>query len=307
MSKKIKISLLALIVLILVVVIAYRPVKPIRTAFTLHPSELQEKSWDEILNNGPFIDQFKVLNTGSVKVPLSGMLNADKLGETHGLNEFLWVDVFAFLFHHQDRGWFMIDTGLDSTFQEKGNIRGLLARNFIIRSRQQKGQNIAAQLRRENKDINGIFFTHLHGDHTAGLPELDPSIPKYIGKGEEYIDIPILYHNNHLTSNSHLIELDWSQGINKFPFNHVIDIFGDGSILGIHTPGHSRSHFSYLLITSDGPILLTGDASHTKYGFAHNIEPGWVEDQASAENSLSQLVDFHEMFPQVEVIYGHQR
>ncbi|MEH0158432.1 MBL fold metallo-hydrolase [Limibacter armeniacum] len=307
MSKKIKIPLLVLIVLILVVVIGYHPVKPTRLVYTLPPSELPEKSWDEILNSSPLIDQFKVLNTGSVKVPLSGMLNTDKLSETHDLKEFLWVDVFVFLFHHTDRGWFMIDTGLDSTFQEDGNIKGFLATNFIIESKQQKSQNIAAQLKRENKDVKGIFFTHLHGDHTAGLPELNSSIPKYIGKGEEYLDIPLLYHANHLTSNSQLIELDWSQGIDKLPFSRVIDIFGDGSILGVHTPGHSTSHLSYLLMTSDGPKLLTGDASHTRYGFINNIEPGWVDDQLSAENSLAQLVEFHEMFPNVEVIYGHQR
>jgi hypothetical protein len=29
------------------------------------------------------IDQFKILNTGSVQVPLDGMLNVDKLDENH--------------------------------------------------------------------------------------------------------------------------------------------------------------------------------------------------------------------------------
>jgi glyoxylase-like metal-dependent hydrolase (beta-lactamase superfamily II) len=87
----------------------------------------------------------------------------------------------------------------------------------------------------------------------------------------------------------------------------VIDIFGDGSFLGIHTPGHSKSHLSYLLMTKDGPKLLTGDASHTKYGFVNNIEPGWVHDQPAAEFSLAQLVEFHRMYPTIEVIYGHQR
>ena len=307
MGKKIKISLLILIGLISIVAMIYWPVAPNRVAYELPQSELAEKSWAEILNSSPLIDGFKVLNTGSAQVPLSGMLNTAKLSENHDFKDFMWVDVYVFLFHHTERGWFMIDTGLDSIFREGGNIRGVMASNYIIQSKQRKGQNIAAELKRENRQIQGIFFTHLHGDHTAGLPEIPDSIPKYVGKGEEYLDIPLFYDPNHLTSSSQLIEIEWAEGLKKSPFNRIVDIFGDGSILGIHTPGHSKGHLSYLLITNEGPKLLTGDASHTKFGFRNNIEPGWVDDQLSAESSLSQLIKFHEMFPDIEVIYGHEK
>jgi glyoxylase-like metal-dependent hydrolase (beta-lactamase superfamily II) len=280
---------------------------PKRISYQLPDTEIDEKYWKEIMNSDALIDQFKILNTGSVKVPLDGMLNTDKLEEDHSFREYVWVDVFVFMFHHQDKGWYIIDTGLDSTFQQNGNIKGLLADNFIKASRQEKDQNIAAQIERTGNEINGIFFTHLHGDHTAGLPELDPTLSKYIGKDEEIVDMPLLYHTNHFNDDIRLIEMDWSKGIAKPPFEHLMDIFGDGSLLGIHTPGHSNGHLSYLLMSSEGPILLTGDASHTKYGFENSIEPGWVEDRSAAENSLSQLVKFHRMFPKVDIIYGHEQ
>lgn len=200
----------------------------------------------------------------------------------------------------------MIDSGLDQSFQEDGNIKGILAKNYIKESKQLKGQNISAQLKRENKAIEGIFLTHLHGDHTAGLPEINDSIPIYIAKDEAYLNIPFLYYSNHINKNEVLSELDWTKGIKKTPFNSIIDIFGDGSFLGIHTPGHSNSHLSYLLITENGPILLTGDASHTKYGFVNQIEPGWVDNQKSAENSLKQLNQFYKMYPEIKIIYGHE-
>ena len=55
--------------------IGFYPQKPNRIAYSLPPSQLINKDWEEILNTSPKIDKFKVLNTGSVKVPLSGMLN----------------------------------------------------------------------------------------------------------------------------------------------------------------------------------------------------------------------------------------
>jgi glyoxylase-like metal-dependent hydrolase (beta-lactamase superfamily II) len=86
-----------------------------------------------------------------------------------------------------------------------------------------------------------------------------------------------------------------------------MDIFNDGSLMAIHTPGHSAGHTSYLLSTTDGTILLTGDASHTKYGFLNNIEPGWADDEQVATESLNQLRIFAANFPDVSIIYGHQK
>lgn len=235
------------------------------------------------------------------------MLNQQKLPDDHGFGELIWVEVYAFLFHHTELGWFMIDSGLDSSYQHDGNIRGLLAKNYIKASRQEPGQNIAAQLARENRDIQGLFFTHLHGDHTAGLPEIDPHIPKYVSEGGKFLHYPALYQSNHLSREDTLIELDWSSAVQAAPFDQVLDVFGDQSLFAIATPGHSHSHTSYLLNTSEGLVLLTGDASHTRYGFEHGIEPGWTTDEEQAVHSLSQLRDFRQMYPATRVIFGHQQ
>ena len=280
---------------------------PARVVYDQRGTSRGISNWQELFAQTPMIDSFKVLHTGSVKVPLSGMLNVKKLSTNHGLSEFLWVEVYSYLFHHKKKGWYMIDSGLDESFQGEGNIKGLLASNYIKDSRQKVGQNIGSHLKRTQKDIEGIFFTHLHGDHTAGLPEIDRAIPKYCGKAEEFHQIPLLYHSNHLTAQDTLHEIDWESGVKMGPLDAVVDIFGDGSLFGIHTPGHSNGHLSYLLHTTEGNILLTGDASHTRYGFEHNIEPGWADDASTAANSLRQLREFASTYPNVKVIYGHER
>ncbi len=306
MNKKSK-AFLVLVAIIICLIIGNQIQKPNRETYKLPSSSLKNKQWNEIFKENSKIDSFKILNTGAVKVPLEGMLNIEKLDKKHGLSEFLWVDVYAFLFHHKEKGWFMIDTGLDSTFQEKGNIKGIFANSFIKETRQNTGQNISNLLKKEHVAINGIFFTHLHGDHSAGLPEIDNSIPKYIGKEETIFNIPFIYSSNHLSRQDTLLEIDTTTAVGISPLESVIDIFGDGSLIAINTPGHSLGHLSYVLITTEGPILLTGDASHTKYGFENKIEPGWVENTEAAENSLLQLTTFHEMYPQVRVIYGHDK
>ncbi|MBT34121.1 MAG: hypothetical protein CMO01_31035 [Thalassobius sp.] len=292
------------LILFLVILSACNTHQPVRTAYNL-PEFTELESWSNL--KSPQIDSFKILYTGAVKVPLEGMLNIEKLPENHGMDEMIWVDVFAYLFHHKTKGWYLIDTGLDSSFQDNGNIKGLLASNYIKECRQHKGENIGSQLKRENKDIKGIFLTHLHGDHTAGLPEINPRIPKFVGSGEEYLHLPFFYHSNHLSEKDSLEEISWEHAEAIKPLEKVVDIFGDQSFYAISTPGHSNSHTSYLLNTSSGLILLTGDASHTKFGFENNIEPGWITDQQQAENSLSQLISFKKMYPETRVIYGHQK
>ena len=284
-----------------------QPAHPQRIAYETPDSQSFITDWKEFLAQSPKIDSFKTLKTGLVKVPTKGMLNKRKLPIDHPFGSFIWVEVYAHLFHHQKYGWFLIDTGLDQSFQQKGNVKGIMAGKFIKDSQQAKGENIGAQLDKEQKEIQGIFITHLHGDHTAGLPELDRSIPKYVGKGESHIQLPLLYHSEHLSNRDTLLEIDWEQGMKIAPFDSVVDIFGDASFFAIHTPGHSNSHLSYLMMSSEGPVLLTGDASHTKYGFVNEIEPGWVQDRNLAFQSLMQLKTFATNHPSVKIIYGHER
>ena len=104
-----------------------------------------------------------------------------------------------------------------------------------------------------------------------------------------------------------LYELDWSAGQTIGPLQSAMDVFGDLSFWAIHTPGHSASHLSYLLFSTDGPILLTGDASHTRYGFEQGIEPGWASERNQAVSSLEQLRELKRQYPQIRVIYGHEQ
>ena len=40
------------------------------------------------------------------------------------------------------------------------------------------------------------------------------------------------------------------------------DVFGDGSVMALHLPGHTPDHLALLVKLASGPVLLTGDLYH---------------------------------------------
>ncbi len=288
----------------------------------LNNADSENRSWKDVFARRGDITGFQPLHTGQVKVPREGMLNTERpeyaeLSPEDRSAE-VFVDVYAFWFCHKREGCFLIDTGLDTSFQkgeQGGGVRGMLADGYILTSRQEPGQDILSQLERVTSDDNqlkGVFFTHLHGDHSSGVPAISAQ-PEYqdvrwfVGKDETYVNYFMLYYSQHLAGIDVLEELDLAAAPMMPPLGRAVDVFGDGSFWAVSTPGHSNAHLSYVIMAPRGPILLTGDASHTRLGFEHNIEPGWVNDRGETRRSFEQLKAFAEEFPEVEVIFGHER
>ncbi|MDF2696775.1 MAG: Beta-lactamase-like protein, partial [Labilithrix sp.] len=72
-------------------------------------------------------------------------------------------------------------------------------------------------------------------------------------------------------------------------------------------PGHTPGSTAYLARTSSGPILFTGDACHTTWGWDHGVEPGsFSSDKARSAASLERLRRFVKKHPSIEVRVGHQ-
>lgn len=125
-------------------------------------------------------------------------------------------------------------------------------------------------------------------------------------KGESFHFYPLIMYNDHFNNIPRLTELDMSAGHAMETFDRVVDIFGDQSVLAIAAPGHTHGNLSYLINTTEGWVLLTGDASHTRWGFENSVPPGWSEDSDHARATLQQLREFSAANPEVRVILGHE-
>jgi glyoxylase-like metal-dependent hydrolase (beta-lactamase superfamily II) len=98
------------------------------------------------------------------------------------------------------------------------------------------------------EDISGIILSHHHGDHISGIRDF-PQVPCYVRKEElEYKGVA-----ERLEANSRPL---------IFP-EKEFDLCGDGEIILIPTPGHTRGHQSLLLRLDDGrKVLLAADAAY---------------------------------------------
>ena len=292
---------------------------PKRQAYVV-PETNMEADWGLIRHSASQVT-FKTLMTGVVKVPVSGMLNLDnpqtrsylqeKAGAGGDLAESIDVEVYVHWIRHPEKGDVFIDSGLDARFRDtaRGSLKGLISRWIVEDSVQLAGQDILSQIKANNIDVKMVFLTHVHGDHSSGLPVLPLGIPVVLGKSESLHQYPLIMYNDHFDNIDVLQTLDFDgpSVLNISPLGKMIDLFGDGSLWAISTPGHTTGHVSYLVNTTQGWVLLTGDASHTRWGFENNVIPGWSEDEVLARESLEALKKFSLENNDVKVIFGHER
>jgi N-acyl homoserine lactone hydrolase len=68
------------------------------------------------------------------------------------------------------------------------------------------------------------------------------------------------------------------------------DLFGDGSVVLLATPGHTESHHSLLVrLAKTGPVLLTGDLYHFEENRRTRGVPGFNTDRAATLASMDRF------------------
>ena len=68
------------------------------------------------------------------------------------------------------------------------------------------------------------------------------------------------------------------------------DVFGDGSVTLVSTPGHTPGHQSLLVhLRNSGFIILSGDVVHLEENFSENIVPSLNTDKAESIASMNRV------------------
>jgi len=266
------------------------------------------QDWATVLRRDAHVN-LEIWETGRVRVARKDILDfADPKVPAKFQKDELFVPVYAHLLRHDERGAFLIDAGLDRSFSRitSGDMRGLFANRFY--AVQRPGEDVVSRLDTERIALRGIFFTHLHPDHVSGAESLPRDIPFIVGKGEKPTSYGFLFFNDALHDVVGLDEIDFGDVPAMPPLGPSLDVFGDGSVWVIRTPGHTSGHLSFVVVTKTGPVLFTGDASHTRWGFDNDVIPGGFNDgdPKDARRSLAEMRAFARAYPEVRVVYGHE-
>jgi N-acyl homoserine lactone hydrolase len=219
--------------------------------------------------------------------------------------------------HHQ--GLVLFDTGLDrGSLTDPGYYqRGLVRLIYTRMARFAMGpeQTLTEQLRRigyEPEQVRTVVLSHLHQDHIGGLSEVS-SAEIVVGAPEwARLDAHLPTTKGLLRSHIELPGLRWTtltpapvDDESIAPFTAAHDLFGDGSLLVLPTPGHTPGSLS-LLLRQPGmsSMLFVGDLCYSTELLAAGRVPG-VGSRRRLRESSRAVAELARRHPDLLVLPAH--
>lgn len=192
----------------------------------------------------------------------------------------------AYLIEHP-RGLVLFDTGLDpAAADDPEGVYGPLAEHLGLRfTREQRLDNQIEALGYRLSDVTHVVASHSHFDHSGGF-YLFPEAKLYIGTGElRYA----LWPDPAGAAFFRQIDIERTRSFNwvHVPTDH--DLFGDGSVVILHTPGHTPGELSLLVRLAHRNFILTGDTVHLRQALENEIPMPYDANTELSVRSIQRL------------------
>jgi len=131
-------------------------------------------------------------------------------------------------------------------------------------------------------DVTHVAMSHMHQDH-VGNAKLFPKAKLYIQEAEYDAAFGPDAVKNFRTANQYYNALK-NNPVQKLNGDH--DVFGDGSVVILSTPGHTPGHQSLLVRLAGGTYVLSGDVAHFKSNWDNRRIP---EHNFNKEQTLASM------------------
>jgi glyoxylase-like metal-dependent hydrolase (beta-lactamase superfamily II) len=213
------------------------------------------------------------------------------------------VPVPAFLVVHAT-GRLLFDTGVHraAITDPIGRLGARRASRFGMRSR--PGDDVVSQLALLGlgpDDITHVANSHFHFDHCGGN-EFFPQATFLVQRAELLAarDPAILAEKRYVPSPE-----DFEHPLPYRPVDGEHDVFGDGTVVLIPTPGHTPGHQSLRVRRgTGGDLVLAADACYTRENMDRALLPAVVWDAAEMARSLGRLRALRDR-EGATIVFGH--
>jgi glyoxylase-like metal-dependent hydrolase (beta-lactamase superfamily II) len=257
-------------------------------------------------------EQFWLFHCGWIRLPRPAFVAGTRL-------DFPRLPFLAGLAIHPEHGPILIDAPFgQGGFRDLGRFLGTIAKTAGLRFEPEWAVSARVeQLGYSCDEVEHVFLTHMHFDHTGGLDAFDNATVHVCE--DEWSHARQLEGIQALRAG---VQVEDLLGIEArmAPFEmppHLdedpegIDLLGDGSIRAVGLPGHSTCHVGYRLWFEDGSSLLhAGDAAFSMRQIRGRKSLGYfprqvAESRRDVKRSLRALRTFHADHPDVELVVSH--
>jgi glyoxylase-like metal-dependent hydrolase (beta-lactamase superfamily II) len=267
------------------------------------------------------VRKLSVLSTGSVRIrPEHGQRNWKPvplwLLTSHEWTPPLPINVFVI---EHEQGLVLFDAGQDRrSVTDKDYYPGGLAGVVFTRLAEfaiAEDQTLVAQLRTAGYDpaaVTHVVVSHLHQDHMGCVADL-PHAELLVSSTEwKAIHAPGAEVNGYLREHIESVGDRWhridpvpSADPDLAPFTASYDVFGDGSLVVLPTPGHTTGSIS-LLVRGSGhaPVLLVGDLTFDAPHFGLDHLPG-LGNLRSLRESTTLVEGLARRYPGLAICAAH--
>ncbi|WP_017929108.1 N-acyl homoserine lactonase family protein [Limimaricola hongkongensis] len=224
----------------------------------------------------------------------------------------------CFLIGHRD-GLVLFDTGIDprivsdKRYIEQATGRFLLPRIFQLHVNElDRIDHVLRKAGVAARDIRTAVISHLHFDHVGGIAQIPQAELLVSAREWSILSEPHPEREWILREHIEIPSAKWRQ-ITFAPaddplfegFDGIHDVAGDGSLILLPTPGHTKGSMS-MLIRREGenPILLVGDLTYEATLLERNVVPG-TGDRDTLLASFAKVKRLRERLPGLAVVASH--
>jgi glyoxylase-like metal-dependent hydrolase (beta-lactamase superfamily II) len=184
--------------------------------------------------------------------------------------------------------WLLWDTGVPETALNNPQGWSTLP-SLIVYHLDRSVTDQLAQIGLKPGDIGRVAISHTHGDHIGNV-WLFPDASIVMQRAE----YNWIYSPNGPNDNVNQL-MALARKLLGTPkklqlIDGDTDVFGDGSVTLVSTPGHTPGHQSLLVhLKKSGFIILSGDVAHLEENFEKDIVPSLNTDKAESIASMARV------------------